>query len=177
MANPYLIRHPPVFLQNVCYGQTDLELQPNWRSWFDEMISVMAPLDRVYSSSLRRTSLVASALAEHWSCPWVKDDRLLELNFGIWEGRLWDDIPKNEIDAWSADLWLNAPPQGESAFLLTKRVQEWWASVAPDCADERIAVVCHGGPMRVLLGDFQHHAILQNVGHTIGHGAWVEWLD
>ena len=176
MANPYLIRHPPVCLQNICYGQTDLELQPNWNMWLNEIIPNMQPLDRVYSSSLKRTSLVASALAEYWGCPLILDDHLLELNFGKWDGRPWVDIPENEINDWGVDLWLNAPPQGESAFLLTQRVQEWWESVAPDCARERIAVVGHGGPMRVLLGGFQRHRILQNVRHNIDYGAWLEWL-
>jgi alpha-ribazole phosphatase len=29
------------------------------------------------------------------------DDRLREINFGQWEGQLWDDVPRHELDTWA----------------------------------------------------------------------------
>jgi alpha-ribazole phosphatase len=33
-----------------------------------------------------------------------EDDRLVEMNFGAWEGQRWEAIARNELDAWTADF-------------------------------------------------------------------------
>ena len=57
------------------------------------------------------------------------DDRLAEMNFGDWEGRPWDSIPRLEIDAWAADVAGYAPPGGESPRDLQRRALDFVASL------------------------------------------------
>ena len=56
----------------------------------------------------------------------------MEMNFGKWEGLSWDEVYNrypSEMDAWGMD-WVNvAPPGGESAIGLEKRVGEWLGSL------------------------------------------------
>lgn len=79
------------------------------------------------------------------------DDRLKEINFGLWETHTFDELRKtvaDKVDARHADKWNFSPPQGESYARLLARVQSWVPYVKEDSV-----VVCHGGILRVL----EHH--------------------
>ena len=71
----------------------------------------------------------------------------MELNFGAWEGRPWDEIPRPELDAWAADLAGYAPPGGESPSQLEARVLAFVAGLrVPEAV-----LVTHAGVIRLLL--------------------------
>ncbi len=74
------------------------------------------------------------------------DPRLLELDFGAWEGLPWDDVPRPALDAWAADPWRFAPPGGESGAALVSRVRAFHDALPPG---DHI-VIAHGGPLKVL---------------------------
>jgi alpha-ribazole phosphatase len=74
------------------------------------------------------------------------DRRLLELDFGEWEGCAWDDVPRIALDAWAADPWGFAPPGGETGAALVGRTR----SFATEIATGDHVVVSHGGPLKVL---------------------------
>ena len=50
------------------------------------------------------------------------DPRLAEIDFGRWEGRSWDHIPRDDIDPWAAGTEDHAPG-GESLRMLWERVR------------------------------------------------------
>lgn len=50
------------------------------------------------------------------------DARLCEMDFGHWEGRLWSDIDRSEIDAWTQDFAHYRPGQGENLATMLLRV-------------------------------------------------------
>jgi probable phosphoglycerate mutase len=78
------------------------------------------------------------------------DDRLREINYGHWEGRLWHDLPHTDPDGFAAreaDKWCWQPLGGESYRALAERVATWLAGVERDAV-----VAAHGGVMRVLRG-------------------------
>jgi len=78
------------------------------------------------------------------------DARLAEINYGDWEGRLWQELPQSDPQGFAArkaDMWNWQPRGGESYRALSARVAQWVASVAGDTL-----VVSHGGVMRVLRG-------------------------
>jgi alpha-ribazole phosphatase len=98
---------------------------------------------RVWSSPLTRCRRLAEALTPH---P-ILDDRLLELSFGDWEGVLWDDVPRADLDRWALDLYGFAAPGGETGASLIARVTAFWR----DLGEGSHIVVSHGGPLRVLI--------------------------
>ncbi len=73
---------------------------------------------------------------------------LLEIDFGTWEGRPWDDIPREALDRWAADPVAFAPPGGETGRALLDRVHAAWADISG--AGKDCIVVTHGGPLRIL---------------------------
>lgn len=117
-----LIRHPkPDVAVGVCYGR--LDIAPD-RTDLDRLVAELreakAP-DLVYSSPLQRCH--RTALAMHslgWPAPGV-DARVAEMNFGDWEGKLWDDIGREEIERWRANVADHVPPGGESVRAVAER--------------------------------------------------------
>ena len=95
----------------------------------------------VWTSPAARCRLVAEALGDH-----RVESRLQELDFGAWDGQLWDDVPRHALDAWAADPWGFAPPDGEGGRALVSRVQAFWTSLPPG----NHVVLTHGGPLKVL---------------------------
>ena len=159
----HLIRHPKtVAPRGTCYGKLDLEAAPDALEEAATRLAPQIPEDaRIISSPQIR----ALSLAERLGPVEASDARLMEMNFGAWEGLAWDDIPRSEIEAWDADLAGYAPPGGESLNAVSKRVIEWWDSVieplsAPkayphmrakqDDTRRPLAVVTHGGPLRLI---------------------------
>lgn len=142
----HLVRHPrPAVDSGVCYGQTDLGLAESPVAAAARLRTVL-PVDcRVISSPLQRCLQLAQAL----SAAAETDVRLLEMNFGDWEGRRWDDIPRQDLDAWAAAPFDHAPPGGESAMAMAARVIAFAADLAP--AGQELVLVGHQGPLRVLI--------------------------
>lgn len=138
-----LVRHPRVNAPGLCYGRFDPPLAPGWQAEARRLSRALPGVRRVVSSSATRAQMLAKTLAEQLSCPLATDARLQELNFGTWEGRLWDDIPRAESDPWAEDPESRAPPGGESFADLTRRVK----SALLPLADGTL-VVTHAGPIR-----------------------------
>ena len=77
------------------------------------------------------------------------DPRLIEISFGIYEGRLHTDLKDGEMAiAGERDeaFWHFRPPQGESYDDLAERVSDFGRSLAGPSI-----VVAHGGLLRVLM--------------------------
>lgn len=143
----FLIRHPPPQVAaGICYGRLDLPATGVEAS--AAALRAQLPDDLpVISSPLARCRALAEAL--HPSPRLVP--ALMEMDFGDWEGRRWDDIGAAALDAWAADLLHHAPPGGESVATLQARVLACLDALAAEGEAAGI-VVTHAGPMRVALG-------------------------
>ncbi len=103
---------------------------------------------RIYASPLHRCAEPARALAARLDLPFETDARLLELDFGDWDGRAWDDLPLAALDRWALDPVAFAPPGGESGGALIRRVQDFAAMLRR--RSRACLVLSHGGPLRLL---------------------------
>ena len=139
----HLVRHPrPRVDPGVCYGRLDLAAE-NADAVAAVLRAELPPGLPVWSSPLARCRVLAEALHES---PRV-DARLAEMDFGDWEGRAWDDIPRGELDAWAADVAGYAPPGGETPRALQRRALDFVAGLeVPEAV-----VVTHAGVMRTLV--------------------------
>ena len=107
----------------------------------------MAP-ELIRSSPLRRCREPADVLGACLGIPVILDERLLELDFGDWEGMGWDRVPRAALDRWAADPAGFAPPSGETGAALIDRVSDVVAALAADVRPW--LVMSHGGPLRLL---------------------------
>ena len=111
---------------------------------------------RWFSSTAIRTRTSASLMLESFQSTQkvTADERLVELDFGDWEGQRWPDIHQNEADvlsAWGED-WVNrSPPNGETFAQQRDRCCAWFDDWESESADNASAiVVIHGGSIRAL---------------------------
>ncbi|MCQ4158833.1 histidine phosphatase family protein [Roseomonas sp. GC11] len=140
MAAFALVRHGPIALPpGHCYGRLEVAPLPCPPPALPPALAG-AP---VFASPARRCRPLAEALAAGQPVRW--DARLLELDFGAWEGQPWDAVPRAALDAWAADPWGFAPPGGESAAALVERIRAFRADLP-----ERAIIIAHGGPLKVL---------------------------
>jgi len=92
----------------------------------------------VITSPLQRGADVGRWLAR-WGWQHRQDTRLLELDFGNWDGRRWAGIEVAEIDAWCADFVNARPGGGEPLAALLERCAAFFAD------SPRACVVGHAG--------------------------------
>ncbi len=148
----YLVRHTqPQVEAGTCYGQTDLGLAASFEAELAAVKSKLAHLSnaKVYSSPLKR----CSELAQHFShLGEVQfEPRIMELNFGDWEMKKWDDVPSGLIEEWAEDHIKQAPPNGESFESLSQRCLSFLEEVSTHAECENILVFTHAGAIRALL--------------------------
>ncbi|MBD3308491.1 alpha-ribazole phosphatase [candidate division KSB3 bacterium] len=147
----YLIRHTRLDIEpGICYGQTDIPIAESFLQEA-EMVRSKLSLDldgyRAYSSPLSR----CRRLAEHLQLtPLTLDPRLMELHFGDWELKAWDDISPGSLRSWTADFVEQRCPGGESYRDQFDRGVAFWQELCQTPADQ-VFVVTHAGLIRTLL--------------------------
>lgn len=109
----------------------------------------------VWTSPLSRCALTARLVADALGVPCMEDPRLLELSYGDWEGRAWDELPRAACDAWMRDWQEEGPPGGDSAHALERRVASWLEELGRRGQDPSLAcaaqlLVGHAGVIRAL---------------------------
>ena len=147
----YVIRHTaPLVDSNICYGRLDVDLKDSLLEQKSQILeSLPLPFDHVFTSPLKR----CTRLAEILKLPYVIDPRVLELDFGEWEGLSWAEIGKNQIDAWVADPYNFTFPKGENFASLCSRV----GAFLNDLRDNKILLISHAGVIKAI------HYLVNNV--------------
>lgn len=149
----YLVRHTKTdTLKGLCYGQSDVGLA---KTFLEEAQQLQQKLpeftenSRVFSSPLTR----CVKLAEQFSKCVTTDARLLELDFGDWESRRFDDIDADVLQQWTDNFVHTAPLNGESFTDLYQRVGAFWQELVQGMpeATEQIIIITHAGVIRALL--------------------------
>lgn len=100
---------------------------------------------RVVTSPLRRCVETAEVVAAATGAAVVEDGRLVEIDYGEWEGVRLDELPADTGAAWRADPAFR-PPGGESLAEVQARVAGW-------CEEQRandgpVVAVSHVSPVK-----------------------------
>jgi alpha-ribazole phosphatase len=123
----WLVRHPaPVGGAGRCYGRTDLPTDAAETARAAERLAtVLPPGARAFTSPLRRCQALADALQRRRPDLDIRPDaRLVEMDFGHWEGRPWAALDAATLDAWTRDFWQHRPGGGESVQAVFARVEQ-----------------------------------------------------
>lgn len=143
----YLIRHTsPQIAKGICYGQSDIPLSELFADESERLLhNLPDDIDIVYSSPLSRCYKLAELIKTKESI--VSDKRLLELNFGDWEMKKWDEIGQQELNEWMQDFVNIQVPNGESFIDLNNRVNHFIDELIKN-SHQRVAIVTHAGVIR-----------------------------
>jgi alpha-ribazole phosphatase len=164
----HLIRHPlPVIDKGLCYGSSDLAVtEEECRSVLENVSPALPPYVPLYSSPLQRCVFLAEPLAAALNAGPVRyDPRLMEMHFGSWEQRAWDDLPREEIDQWASDVVGYRPGGGENVLNVAQRIDSFCGDLLQRGHGQAI-IVCHAGTIRLLQARAQNLPVLQMAMHA-----------
>lgn len=139
-------------------GSTDLPLVPGEAERLEKLQTqplLGGGFRSVYCSDLRRCRETLAALVPHLIPQAVYDSRLREMNFGAWEGCMYDHLKDDPLyRSWIDNPGSATPPQGEAWTQFAARVDHFWTQLQREAeapAVPRILLVTHGGVIRQLL--------------------------
>ena len=155
-ANLYLLRHGETAWNRDgrVMGDLDIPLTDEGRGQCEATAGLVAGfgLDRIVTSPLRRASETASILASRLGLEVTEDPRLVEVRFGEWQGRTYEEVAADPRYArYAADPVANATPGGETVATVQSRGLEALAAVT---GGENVLFVTHGDIIRTLLCHF-----------------------
>jgi alpha-ribazole phosphatase len=200
----WLVRHAqPIVEPGVCYGAMDIPADPQATAQVATELADTLPIGaRVQHSPLQRCELLAQyliGLRPDLTAIQVPD--LREMDFGAWEGQLWDNIPRAELQNWTDDFENHrCGGAGESTLWLMQRVggvlqsclqhSTRLSQVAGDAPDTPTVWITHAGVMRAAI--WLHQRGLATLGapplclraaewpqHALGFGQvlQLDWPD
>ena len=147
----FIVRHGETALnrEGRLQGRIDLELSERGGEQVTRVSQRFAPdlVARIYTSPLRRAQQTAAAIAEVSGAGVEVDDRLLELDYGEWDGKPLSEMRTPRGELWFADPTF-APPGGESLVDVTARVEAFCRDRLRPDGGERIVAVSHVSPIK-----------------------------
>jgi broad specificity phosphatase PhoE len=102
------------------------------------------PVTAVLTSPLLRARRTAEAVGEACGVPVTVDERLLEIDWGTWEGRPAGSLAVADVDRWRADD--GTAPEGESLDSLSRRVEAFCLETLED--EGLVVAVSHVSPIK-----------------------------
>ena len=172
-----LVRHTtPSVSKGICYGQTDLDVTDVFEEEREVVLSQILALNEVekgfviYTSPLMRCGKLAHFLSEKLDAAVHVEDRLMELNFGVWENRAWNDLPQDDLTLWMNDFVTAHPPDGESYEELNERVFAFLKTL--QLVDNQcVILVTHAGVIRALMAHAQGLPLAKAFDVKLEYGA------
>ncbi|HWK56560.1 MAG TPA: histidine phosphatase family protein [Parapedobacter sp.] len=159
MLHVYLLRHGETTYNadgNRYCGRTDAELTENGLAQAHRVASALQgiKIDAVYASPLARAYRTAEIACGN-RLPVVRETRLIELDFGAWEGKTRAEFVADDPTLWEA--WNNDPATaaaggtGDTALQVVERVDDFFAEMQRRHDGQTIVVVAHNGVNRLYL--------------------------
>ncbi|BCE02605.1 histidine phosphatase family protein [Marinicellulosiphila megalodicopiae] len=156
------IRHTKVADPSVCYGQMDVPLDSlDFEQTVKALQKVYPNLTCIYSSPAKRCLVLAKALCRHV----IVIDELLEMDFGDWQIKSWNDIDRSQIDDWANDVLNYQIPNGESCLTFYQRTK-----LGFDKLPNQAVVITHGGTIRSAYNQLGGLNFEQSTHLKIEHG-------
>ncbi|WP_129718245.1 histidine phosphatase family protein [Pedobacter sp. SYP-B3415] len=184
MLEVYLLRHGETAYNadgNRYCGRTDIALTEKGINQAHGVHTQLAGLhfDAVFSSPLQRayqTAQIASGLPEGVQ----KDSRLIEADFGRWEGKTKEEFIPESPELW-AD-WCTNPEHtraggtGETALQVVTRLDDFFNELTKRFARGRVMVVAHNGVNRLFMA-YKLEMPLKNYRRIVQENSSITLLD
>lgn len=154
----YLVRHGESELnkESVYYGHTDCHLTSKGNEQAKEVAYKLKDVsfDYLFSSPLKRARDSAISIKGQRPLALREDGRLMEMNFGKWEGKSYKDIGREEPEVWHRFCYEGgAPPEGENLHQMYMRVKDFLDQLIKEHKNHRVLIVSHQGCLRLILSE------------------------
>ena len=153
-----LVRHGEVEerYHRIFGGRIDMNLSPlghrqaeRTATWLDA-----TPLDAIYVSPQKRAQQTVAPLVARRAVTAITQPEFREVDFGDWTGLTWEEVfHRHQVHAFD---WLEAIERGtiaqaENGDALRERIGPGLRQIVHDHAGHTVAIVCHGGVIRVMI--------------------------
>lgn len=125
----WVVRHAqPLIAPGICYGALDVPADGKATERAAQALAQVLP----QGAQLRCSVLQRCELLAHYLCAlrpdliYKPEPRLVEMDFGVYEGVAWADISKGALDAWTADFSTHRFGGKESVNEFMARVAAVW---------------------------------------------------
>ena len=177
----YIIRHGQTDwnIAKKIQGRQDIPL--NERGHFQAQCLGKAmenrPITAVFSSPQIRAMETAIAVASPAGVPVIPVRDLMEINYGVWEGKTEEELLRDDralYEAWWSHPAETAPPEGESIHQVNERCRQAWKEIKPQLTGDA-AIVAHGG----LLAHFMEQLLGSEsvAASTVAHNASITTIE
>lgn len=157
MLKVYLLRHGETQYNadgNRYCGRTDIDLTAKglMQANHVKVLLKSTKIDAVYSSPLLRAKKTAEIASGHKP---ITDERLIEIDFGHWEGKTKEQFIREDPISWQK--WLGNPEAspagetGEKGSQVVERMNSFFEEMKVKHQNETILVVAHNGVNRFFL--------------------------
>ena len=157
MTRLLLIRHGETAWtrQKRYQGHTDIPLSASGEKQVRHLCKRLSrcKIHIFYASALTRAAQTAAILRGGRNARLLTDDRINEFNFGEWEGKTARELIQAKEPSyrkWRGGDWVT-PPGGESLRTFKKRTGDFLAEILKQHRGKTVAIVAHGGPIRMLM--------------------------
>lgn len=168
----YCLRHTKVNVHsNICYGKSDVELDSNFISDFIKIKSKLEQIEyqNLYSSPLKRCTKLADFINNNY----IIDQRIIEINFGDWELKNWNDINDEYSKKWMNN-WVETPsPNGESLKEMIFRVHNFINDIK--LKKENCLIITHSGVIRCIYHIINNTQIKDFFKFNIEYGELIKF--
>ncbi len=148
----YLIRHGETDwnVQRRLQGHQDVPLNAKGIQQAEQVARRLANerLDAIYSSDLQRARMTAESIARYQRQHVILHPGLRERYYGIFEGRLWEEIASFRDGFRSHQLTAEGVERWED---MQRRAVDTLMEIVHRHVGERVAVVSHGGTINAIL--------------------------
>ena len=145
------------------------------------------PFVALYSSPLRRALETAAIIGRAIRQQPIVDPRLVELSYGKWEGKTYEEsrnLSPQIYRAWELDPASVAPPEGESGEQLVDRLKPFMDELPRRHLDGNVAVICHRTVcrlsachlMRIPLREYRKRVPMDNGALNIFEWRKGQWI-
>ena len=173
----WLVRHAqPLLESGVCYGALDIAADRQATHAAALCLAHVLPLAvELISSTLQRCEQVTQCLCglrPDLICNF--DKRLVEMNFGQWEGQRWDDIARAQLDGWTSDFanWHRGGAECVAEFMA--RVGAVWDETK--ASNQPTVWITHAGVIRAANCIAQGRSQMGQASQwPVAAPAWGQW--
>ena len=154
----FLVRHGEVETRyhRIFGGRIDMELSPRGHEQAKTLATYLqgTHFNSIYVSPMKRAQQTLVPLAAQYAKPAITLPDLREVDFGDWTGLSWQQVQERfGVSAfdWLTKLEAGEVPGAESGPQYRARIEPCLQQILRDCPGQTVAVVCHGGVIRMLL--------------------------
>lgn len=158
MKRIFLVRHGQTDWnrQMRVQGREDIPLNDRGREQARRLARHLSQknFSAIFASPLSRARETAEIIAANHNLTPEIASGLAEIDFGDWEGKIYEEMDEHEraaVTQWLSNPTLRSIPGGESLQQFKKRLESCYEEILDNHAGGNMAIVTHAGAIKVLV--------------------------